>query len=154
METPKANQYVINLFETFNIDKNKLLAKEWRDTFIRFDDRVVEEAWSHIVAECRTKFLPPLKVVYAILRQIKDGQAVEDSVDEFMEEVTPQDRKNQHEYISLLQYTMKAMREGKMSEVEHLQLHADFFKTIGRSEDADALLRVMAERKQDIKKAT
>ena len=145
METPKANQYVINLFETFNIDKNKLLAKEWRDTFIRFDDRVVEEAWTHIVAECRTKFLPPLKVVYSILNNIRNEQKNEGALDDFVEKQTPQDRKNQSRFIKLLQYSMREINAKRMTEIESLKLHAKFFKEIGMDEDADDLLRVVAE---------
>ena len=45
MERSKANEYVINLFETFSIEKNQLLGKEWRDALANYDEAVVKEGW-------------------------------------------------------------------------------------------------------------
>ena len=105
----------------------------------------MEEAWTHIVAECRTKFLPPLKVVYSILNNIRNEQKNEVALDDFVEKQTPQDRKNQSRFIKLLQYSMREINAKRMTEIESLKLHAKFFKEIGMDEDADDLLRVVAE---------
>ena len=144
MERSKANEYVISLFETFSIEKNQLLGKEWRDALANYDEAVVKEGWGQIIAECRTRYLPPLKVVYGILNNIRLNHQNIVVLDEFTGELTAEDRKNQHRFIKLIQYTMAEMREGRMTEDEHLKLHAKFFKEIGMDEDADDLLRVVA----------
>jgi len=145
METSKANDYVISLFETFSIEKNQLLGKEWRNALATYDDEVVKEGWGQIVAECRTRYLPPLKVVYGILNNIRVSKQNIVVLDEFTGELTAEDRKNQHRFIRLIQYTMQEMKEKRMTEEEHLKLHAKFFREIGMDEDADDLLRVVAE---------
>ena len=145
METTKANNYVISLFETFSIEKNQLLGKEWRNALTTYDDEVVKEGWGQIVAECRTRYLPPLKVVYGILNNIRVSKQNIVVLDEFTGELTAEDRKNQHRFIRLIQYTMQEMKEKRMTEEEHLKLHAKFFREIGMDEDADDLLRVVAE---------
>tara|TARA_R100001463_G_scaffold14114_4_gene37357 strand:- start:382 stop:831 length:450 start_codon:yes stop_codon:yes gene_type:complete len=145
METSKANNYVISLFETFSIEKNQLLGKEWRNALATYDDEVVKEGWGQIVAECRTRYLPPLKVVYGILNNIRVSKQNIVVLDEFTGELTAEDRKNQHRFIRLIQYTMQEMKEKRMTEEEHLKLHAKFFREIGMDEDADDLLRVVAE---------
>ncbi len=145
MEINKANNYVISLFETFSIEKNQLLGKEWRNALATYDDEVVKEGWGQIVAECRTRYLPPLKVVYGILNNIRVSKQNIVVLDEFTGELTAEDRKNQHRFIRLIQYTMQEMKEKRMTEEEHLKLHAKFFREIGMDEDADDLLRVVAE---------
>lgn len=145
MEINKANNYVISLFETFSIEKNQLLGKEWRNALATYDDEVVKEGWGQIVAECRTRYLPPLKVVYGILNNIRVSKQNIVVLDEFTGELTAEDRKNQHRFIRLIQYTMQEMKEKRMTEDEHLKLHAKFFREIGMDEDADDLLRVVAE---------
>ena len=145
MNKERANHYVIDLFETFSIDKNQLLAKQWRDALMNYKEDVVKEGWGQIVAECRTRYLPPLKVVYGVLNSIKRSKADIVVLNDFEDELTPQDRQNQHRFIKLIQHTMKEMREGRMSEAEHLKTHAAFFREIGMTEDADDLLRVVAE---------
>jgi len=145
METTKANNYVISLFETFSIEKNQLLGKEWRNALATYDDEVVKEGWGQIVAECRTRYLPPLKVVYGILNSIRLSKQNIVVLEEFTNELTAEDRKNQHRFIRLIQYTMQEMKEKRMTEDEHLKLHAKFFREIGMDEDADDLLRVVAE---------
>jgi len=75
MNKERANHYVIDLFETFSIDKNQLLAKQWRDALMNYKEDVVKEGWGQIVAECRTRYLPPLKVVYGLLNSIKRSKA-------------------------------------------------------------------------------
>ena len=142
MNNEKANHYVIDLFETFSIEKNKLLGKEWRDALVNYDEEVVKKGWSQVVAECRTRYLPPLKVVYSILNNIRNEQKNEVALDEFVETQTPQDRKD----IKLLQYSMREIKAKRMTEIESLKLHAKFFKEIGMDEDADDLLRVVAEK--------
>ena len=57
MNKERANHYVIDLFETFSIDKNQLLAKQWRDALMNYKEDVVKEGWGQIVAECRTSVL-------------------------------------------------------------------------------------------------
>ena len=146
MNNQKANHYVIDLFETFSIEKNKLLGKEWRDVLANYDEEVVKKGWSQVVAECKTRYLPPLKVVYSILNNIRNEQKNEVALDEFVETQTPQDRKDQSRFMKLIQYTMKEMIANRISEVEHLKLHAKFFREIGMDEDADDLLRVVAEK--------
>ena len=146
MNNEKANHYVIDLFETFSIEKNKLLGKEWRDALANYDEEVVKKGWSQVVAECRTRYLPPLKVVYSILNNIRNEQKNEVALDEFVETQTPQDRKDQSRFMKLIQYTMKEMIANRISEVEHLKLHAKFFREIGMDEDADDILRVVAEK--------
>ena len=146
MNNEKANHYVIDLFETFSIEKNKLLGKEWRDVLANYDEEVVKKGWSQVVAECKTSYLPPLKVVYSILNNIRNEQKNEVALDEFVETQTPQDRKDQSRFMKLIQYTMKEMIANRISEVEHLKLHAKFFREIGMDEDADDLLRVVAEK--------
>ena len=146
MNNEKANHYVIDLFETFSIEKNKLLGKEWRDPLANYDEEVVRQGWSQVVAECKTRYLPPLKVVYSILNNIRNEQKNEVALDEFVETQTPQDRKDQSRFMKLIQYTMKEMIANRISEVEHLKLHAKFFREIGMDEDADDLLRVVAEK--------
>ena len=146
MNNQKANHYVIDLFETFSIEKNKLLGKEWRDALANYDEEVVRQGWSQVVAECKTRYLPPLKVVYSILNNIRNEQKNEVALDEFVETQTPQDRKDQSRFMKLIQYTMKEMIANRISEVEHLKLHAKFFREIGMDEDADDLLRVVAEK--------
>ena len=146
MNNEKANHYVIDLFETFSIEKNKLLGKEWRDVLANYDEEVVKKGWSQVVAECKTRYLPPLKVVYSILNNIRNEQKNEVALDEFVETQTPQDRKDQSRFMKLIQYTMKEMIANRISEVEHLKLHAKFFREIGMDEDADDLLRVVAEK--------
>ena len=146
MNNEKANHYVIDLFETFSIEKNKLLGKEWRDALANYDEEVVRQGWSQVVAECKTRYLPPLKVVYSILNNIRNEQKNEVALDEFVETQTPQDRKDQSRFMKLIQYTMKEMIANRISEVEHLKLHAKFFREIGMDEDADDLLRVVAEK--------
>ena len=145
METTKANNYVISLFETFSIEKNQLLGKEWRNALATYDDEVVKEGWGQIVAECRTRYLPPLKVVYGILNSIRLSKQNIVVLEDFTNELTAEDRKNQHRFIRLTQYTMQEMKEKRMTEDEHLKLHAKFFREIGMDEDADDLLRVVAE---------
>jgi len=145
METSKANNYVISLFETFSIEKNQLLGKEWRNALATYDDEVVKEGWGQIVAECRTRYLPPLKVVYGILNNIRLSKQNIVVLEDFTNELTAEDRKNQHRFIRLIQYTMQEMKEKRMTEEEHLKLHAKFFREIGMDEDADDLLRVVAE---------
>jgi len=145
METSKANNYVISLFETFSIEKNQLLGKEWRNALATYDDEVVKEGWGQIVAECRTRYLPPLKVVYGILNSIRLSKQNIVVLEDFTNELTAEDRKNQHRFIRLIQYTMQEMKEKRMTEDEHLKLHAKFFREIGMDEDADDLLRVVAE---------
>jgi len=145
METTKANNYVISLFETFSIEKNQLLGKEWRNALATYDDEVVKEGWGQIVAECRTRYLPPLKVVYGILNNIRLSKQNIVVLEDFTNELTAEDRKNQHRFIRLIQYTMQEMKEKRMTEDEHLKLHAKFFREIGMDEDADDLLRVVAE---------
>lgn len=145
METSKANNYVISLFETFSIEKNQLLGKEWRNALATYDDEVVKEGWGQIVAECRTRYLPPLKVVYGILNSIRLSKQNIVVLEDFTNELTAEDRKNQHRFIRLIQYTMQEMKEKRMTEEEHLKLHAKFFREIGMDEDADDLLRVVAE---------
>ncbi len=145
METTKANNYVISLFETFSIEKNQLLGKEWRNALATYDDEVVKEGWGQIVAECRTRYLPPLKVVYGILNNIRLSKQNIVVLEDFTNELTAEDRKNQHRFIRLIQYTMQEMKEKRMTEEEHLKLHAKFFREIGMDEDADDLLRVVAE---------
>lgn len=145
METSKANNYVISLFETFSIEKNQLLGKEWRNALATYDDEVVKEGWGQIVAECRTRYLPPLKVVYGILNNIRLSKQNIVVLEDFTNELTAEDRKNQHRFIRLIQYTMQEMKEKRMTEDEHLKLHAKFFREIGMDEDADDLLRVVAE---------
>tara|TARA_R110002020_G_scaffold63385_4_gene169265 strand:+ start:278 stop:727 length:450 start_codon:yes stop_codon:yes gene_type:complete len=145
METSKANNYVISLFETFSIEKNQLLGKEWRNALATYDDEVVKEGWGQIVAECRTRYLPPLKVVYGILNNIRVSKQNIVVLEDFTNELTAEDRKNQHRFIRLIQYTMQEMKEKRMTEDEHLKLHAKFFREIGMDEDADDLLRVVAE---------
>tara|TARA_R110002167_G_scaffold190301_1_gene392623 strand:+ start:1134 stop:1583 length:450 start_codon:yes stop_codon:yes gene_type:complete len=145
METTKANNYVISLFETFSIEKNQLLGKEWRNALATYDDEVVKEGWGQIVAECRTRYLPPLKVVYGILNSIRLSKQNIVVLEDFTNELTAEDRKNQHRFIRLIQYTMQEMKEKRMTEDEHLKLHAKFFREIGMDEDADDLLRVVAE---------
>ena len=145
METTKANNYVISLFETFSIEKNQLLGKEWRNALATYDDEVVKEGWGQIVAECRTRYLPPLKVVYGILNSIRLSKQNIVVLEDFTNELTAEDRKNQHRFIRLIQYTMQEMKEKRMTEEEHLKLHAKFFREIGMDEDADDLLRVVAE---------
>ena len=145
METTKANNYVISLFETFSIEKNQLLGKEWRNALATYDDEVVKEGWGQIVAECRTRYLPPLKVVYGILNSIRLSKQNIVVLEDFTNELTAEDRKNQHRFIRLIQYTMQEMKENRMTEDEHLKLHAKFFREIGMDEDADDLLRVVAE---------
>ena len=146
MNNQKANHYVIDLFETFSIEKNKLLGKEWRDALANYDEEVVRQGWRQVVAECKTRYLPPLKVVYSILNNIRNQQKNEVALDEFGETQTPQDRKDQSRFMKLIQYTMKEMIANRISEVEHLKLHAKFFREIGMDEDADDLLRVVAEK--------
>ena len=146
MERSKANEYVISLFETFSIEKNQLLGKEWRDALANYDEAVVKEGWGQIIAECRTRYLPPLKVVYSILNNIRNEQKNEVALDEFVETQTPQDRKDQSRFIKLLQYSMREINAKRMTEIESLKLHAKFFKEIGMDEDADDLLRVVAEK--------
>ena len=146
MNNQKANHYVIDLFETFSIEKNKLLGKEWRDALANYDEEVVRQGWSQVVAECKTRYLPPLKVVYSILNNIRNEQKNEVALDEFVETQTPQDRKDQSRFMKLIQYTMKEMIANRISEVEHLKLHAKFFREIGMEEDADDILRVVAEK--------
>ena len=146
MNNQKANHYVIDLFETFSIEKNKLLGKEWRDALANYDEEVVRQGWSQVVAECKTRYLPPLKVVYSILNNIRNEQKNEVALDEFVETQTPQDRKDQSRFMKLIQYTMKEMIANRISEVEHLKLHAKFFREIGMDEDADDILRVVAEK--------
>ena len=146
MNNEKANHYVIDLFETFSIEKNKLLGKEWRDALANYDEEVVKKGWSQVVAECRTRYLPPLKVVYSILNNIRNEQRNEVALDEFVETQTPQDRKDQSRFIKLLQYSMREIKAKRMTEIESLKLHANFFKEIGMDEDADDLLRVVAEK--------
>ena len=145
METTKATNYVISLFETFSIEKNQLLGKEWRNALATYDDEVVKEGWGQIVAECRTRYLPPLKVVYGILNSIRLSKQNIVVLEDFTNELTAEDRKNQHRFIRLIQYTMQEMKEKRMTEDEHLKLHAKFFREIGMDEDADDLLRVVAE---------
>jgi len=145
MEINKANNYVISLFETFSIEKNQLLGKEWRNALATYDDEVVKEGWGQIVAECRTRYLPPLKVVYGILNSIRLSKQNIVVLEDFTNELTAEDRKNQHRFIRLIQYTMQEMKEKRMTEDEHLKLHAKFFREIGMDEDADDLLRVVAE---------
>jgi hypothetical protein len=145
MEITKANNYVISLFETFSIEKNQLLGKEWRNALATYDDEVVKEGWGQIVAECRTRYLPPLKVVYGILNSIRLSKQNIVVLEDFTNELTAEDRKNQHRFIRLIQYTMQEMKEKRMTEDEHLKLHAKFFREIGMDEDADDLLRVVAE---------
>ena len=43
MNKERANHYVIDLFETFSIDKNQLLAKQWRDALMNYKEDVVKE---------------------------------------------------------------------------------------------------------------
>ena len=145
MNNEKANHYVIDLFETFSIEKNKLLGKEWRDVLANYDEEVVKEGWSQIVAECRTRYLPPLKVVYGLLNNVRNSQRNVVILDDFTETQTPQDRKNQARFLKLIRYTMKEMTANRMTEEEHLKLHAKFFSDIGMDKDADDLLRVVAE---------
>ena len=145
METTKANNYVISLFETFSIEKNQLLGKEWRNALATYDDEVVKEGWGQIVAECRTRYLPPLKVVYGILNSIRLSKQNIVVLADFTNELTAEDRTNQHRFIRLIQYTMQEMKEKRMTEDEHLKLHAKFFRESGMDEDADDLLRVVAE---------
>jgi len=145
METTKANNYVISLFETFSIEKNQLLGKEWRNALATYDDEVVKEGWGQIVAECRTRYLPPLKVVYGILNNIRVSKQNIVVLEDFTNELTAEDRKNQHRFIRLIQYTMQEMKEKRMTEEEHLKLHAKFLREIGMDEDGDDLLRVVAE---------
>tara|TARA_R110000823_G_scaffold278005_2_gene396477 strand:+ start:4798 stop:5247 length:450 start_codon:yes stop_codon:yes gene_type:complete len=145
MEKTKANNYVISLFETFSIEKNQLLGKEWRNALTNYDEGVVKEGWGQIVAECRTRYLPPLKVVYGLLNNIRLSKQNIVVLEDFTNELTAEDRKNQHRFIRLIQYTMKEMQEKRMTEDEHLKVHAEFFKEIGMDEDADDLLRVVAE---------
>jgi hypothetical protein len=125
MEITKANNYVISLFETFSIEKNQLLGKEWRNALATYDDEV--------------------KVVYGILNSIRLSKQNIVVLEDFTNELTAEDRKNQHRFIRLIQYTMQEMKEKRMTEDEHLKLHAKFFREIGMDEDADDLLRVVAE---------
>ena len=130
MNNEKANHYVIDLFETFSIEKNKLLGNEWRDALANYDEEVVRQGWSQVVAECKTRYLPPLKVVYSILNNIRNEQKNEVALDEFVETLTPQDRKDQSRFIKLLQYSMREINAKRMTEIESLKLHAKFFKEI------------------------
>ena len=98
-----------------------------------------------VVAECRTRYLPPLKVVYGLLNDVRNSQRDVTILDDFTEIQTPQDRKNQARFLKLIQYTMKEMMANRMTEEEHLKLHAKFFREIGMDDDADDLLRVVAE---------
>lgn len=112
---------------------------------MNYKEDVVKEGWGQIVAECKTRYLPPLKVVYGILNSIKRTKADIVLLNDFENQLTPQDRQNQHRFIKLIQHTMKEMREGRMSEAEHLKTHLCLFREIGMTEDADDLLRVVAE---------
>ena len=88
MEKTKANNYVISLFETFSIEKNQLLGKEWRNALTNYDEGVVKEGWGQIVAECRTRYLPPLKVVYGLLNNIRLSKQNIVVLEDFTDELT------------------------------------------------------------------
>lgn len=145
MEKNKANQYVVDLFETFSIEKNSLLGKEWRNALIDFTDQVVTVAWKQIVAECRTRYLPPLKVVYAILFGVRKSLSKQHQQPVEIEELSYQERKEQHQYIRMIMNDMKRMRDGTLTNKQMLKEHAMFFKTVGLDADAEELLRASAQ---------
>jgi hypothetical protein len=83
--------------------------------------------------------------VYGLLNNVRNSQRNVVILDDFTETQTPQDRKNQARFLKLIRYTMKEMTANRMTEEEHLKLHAKFFSDIGMDKDADDLLRVVAE---------
>ena len=146
MKKSDANRYVVDLFDTFSIERNQLLGKEWRNTLAEYDTEIVKAGWGQIVGECRLRWLPPLKTVHLILGSIKRRPRPQPRIENHL---TKEDRIMQSRFLKLVLSTMKDLKRGRITKRQMYKLHAEFFMEAGMEGSAEAILRASAE--DDIK---
>ena len=123
------------LWETFQFPKNDLLRDKWVNEFIKYPLSAVERGVYELSKTIRPRYVPTLETVISSIQKNNTEKILEEKPNH-----TPLTEREKLQFSVLMKSfstNFRKIKNGSMTQAEHLEQQAELFEDFGMPEDAE-----------------
>ena len=123
------------LWETFQFQKNDLLRDKWVNEFIKYPLSAVEKGVYEFSKTIRPRYIPTLETVISSIQKNNTEKILEEKPNH-----TPLTERQKLQFSVLMKSfstNLRKIKNGSMTQAEHLEQQAELFEDFGMPEDAE-----------------
>lgn len=123
------------LWETFQFPKNDLLRDKWVNEFIKYPLSAVEKGVYELSKTIRPRYVPTLETVISSIQKNNTEKILEEKPNH-----TPLTEREKLQFSVLMKSfstNFRKIKNGSMTQAEHLEQQAELFEDFGMPEDAE-----------------
>lgn len=125
------------LWETFQFPKNDLLRDKWVNEFIKYPIDAVDKGVYELSKTIRPRYVPTLESVLTLIQKNNNAKFITRGYDN---DILNEREKLQFSFLlKSFSTNFRKIKNGSMTQAEHLEEQAELFDSFGMPEDAEKI---------------